>query len=376
MRTTFRILNNVFCLLTAVTTLIVQAQANNNIEHFLIGTFTEATSEGVYLVSLDKQNQTLINKGVVAKDVNPSYLALTASQNTLFASTGGHSGGLSMFQWQPKQQAFKQVAKDLSLGGGACHIALHPEQSIAAISTYGGGEVALYDWNVAESKVGLKAKFKNSGKSITARQEAPHMHYAQWDHAGKYLYAVDLGTDEVLKFSTFKDLQPTTAAKLPAGDGPRHMVFHPNLDKAYVLTELSNYIVAYQQNPQDGSLTEIQRISALPADIKKGQYGSAIKVSADGKFLYAAIRGINKIAVFAIDDSGLTLLQHVPTGGNWPRDFTFSAEQDYMLIANKRQSLVTVLARDIETGLLTPTEMFVEVSVPSAIALFANDHLK
>ena len=46
----------------------------------------------------------------------------------------------------------------------------------------------------------------------------------------------------------------------------------------------------------------MQRISAIPADFKDNNQSSAIHCSPDGKFVYAANRGHNSIAIFKVDE--------------------------------------------------------------------------
>ena len=56
--------------------------------------------------------------------------------------------------------------------------------------------------------------------------------------------------------------------------------------------------------------------------LRWSKWASAIKLSADGKFLYASNRAHNSIAVFkVVADGSLELIEIVPTQGLNPRDF-------------------------------------------------------
>lgn len=340
-------------------------------EHFLIGTYTKESSKGVYKVTLDPAAQSFTNDGVIATAENPSYLALSKNQSTLFAATGSKSGSVDRLTWNNDlgQYSLAQQMKDL--GQGTCHISLNPQETQIAIANYGSGDVHLFNIDTKTQELSKSGYFKNSGKGPSWRQEKPHMHFVTWDNVGNFLYAVDLGTDEVKVFnSNDKTFTPAVAAKLPAGDGPRHMIFHPKKPWAYVVNELSNTVAVFTQNEVTGKLTQIQHV-----DIAKGRgdknISSAIKISNDGQYLYAAVRGINEIAVLKINDDGrVKFIQSHTTLGNWPRDITLSANQNHLLIANQNSNTVTVLKRDVKTGLLTSTDMKLDISIPSYIGVF------
>ncbi len=357
-----------------------KAPAKSSVQELLIGTYTDEGSNGVYKLTFSPAKNQLVNSGLVAKATQPLYLAQTANNKEFYSIVGKKNGGMSYYQWHEKKQRFVIKSQLAKLSQGACHIALNPQGTQAAVADYATGEVYLVALNKAEKQQSLILldTFKNSGKSITPRQKSPHSHYVQWDKSGKFLYAVDLGTEEILLFETGKGQQlstPRIAAKLSAGDGPRHMAFHPNKNIIYVLNELSNVVAVFQQNTATGQLTLTQRISALPEKtVTKNQqasFSSAIKASNDGRFIYAAVRGENAIAVFEIGTNGeLSFIQSHSTLGNWPRDMTISANQDYIFIANKLSNEVTVLKRDIKNGLLSPTTMKVDISLPAYIGIF------
>jgi 6-phosphogluconolactonase len=82
--------------------------------------------------------------------------------------------------------------------------------------------------------------------------------------------------------------------------------------------------------------------------------------------LYGSNRGHNSIVVFAIDEGSgrLTLVEHVSTGGNWPRNFTIDPAGRFLLVANQRSDSVVTFRIDSQTGRLTPTGQITEIPVP------------
>jgi len=359
-------------LLTACTTMTESTPSHSlDKEHFLVGTYTTKSSEGVYKITLDPATKSLSNEGVIGKTINPSYVTLSKNQSMMFAATESDSGGITSFTWDNETQKFNVLQTIKNLGKGTCHITLNPQETQLAIANYSSGDVFLFDLNKNTQQLSQIGHFKNQGKGPHNRQEAPHMHYVQWDNTGEFLYAVDLGTDEVNVFNTSKnELTPSTVTKLPSGSGPRHLAFHPKQPWVYVVNELTNTITVFNQNINTGALTQRQHV-AMTKENDNGNISSAIKVSNDGKFIYAAVRGINKIAVLSISDNGnVTPIQLQSVLGDWPRDMTLSANQQYLLIANQYSNTITALKRNVETGLLTSTEMKLDISIPSYIGVF------
>lgn len=344
-------------------------------EKFLVGTYTKGGSEGVYLLELDTQTDTLINLGTIAMGTNPSYLAMSDDQNQLFAATGEHDASITRFDFNTgtKQFDLSQVVE--AAGNGACHIAINPDATLAAISNYGTAEVHLFKLDAKNTSMELTGTFRNSGSSANqARQQAAHMHYSHWDSSGKYLYSVDLGTDEIWVFDTTQQsLQPIHRVELTPGDGPRHLAFHPSLPYVYSNNELSNTITVFERNVQNGDLSETQRVNLLNGSEEGNQYASAIKISSDGKFLYTAVRGANKINAYSINETGqLSFISSESVSGNWPRDFAISASGNFILVANQFSNNVRVLKRDPKTGKLSSTGASVEISTPSFVTPYLS----
>lgn len=104
--------------------------------------------------------------------------------------------------------------------------------------------------------------------------------------------------------------------------------------------------------------TELQSISTITADFTVNNQGSAIHVSSDGRFGYAANRWHNSLAVFADDqETGtLQLVEIGSTDGDWPRDFVLDPTEKYLFAYNQNASNLVLYARNTETGRLTLLE--------------------
>src|SRR5205085_7663428 len=104
-----------------------------------------------------------------------------------------------------------------------------------------------------------------------------------------------------------------------------------------------------------------------PEDFKGKNTGSEVEVLPSGKFLYAANRGHDTIAVFSIDEKGtLTRVENVPTQGRTPRAFAIEPTGSYLLAANQESGNIVIFRIDANTGRLTPRQT-VNVGSPASV---------
>lgn len=151
------------------------------------------------------------------------------------------------------------------------------------------------------------------------------------------------------------------------GSGPRHIVFHPNGRWIYGINEIDSTIdhflwtEASTFTPPQGLLVNTDTpIKTIAADFPAEKNTAAeVAVSPDGNFLYASNRGEDTLVVFSInpDEGSLSLLQRISCGGRTPRHFTFDPSTQWILCGNQDSATVTVFRRDAGTGHLTgPTQ--------------------
>jgi 6-phosphogluconolactonase len=112
----------------------------------------------------------------------------------------------------------------------------------------------------------------------------------------------------------------------------------------------------------------LQNISALPKGKKAGSIAAAIRISADGKFLYASNRGHDSIAVFKILKTGLVeFIDAVPSGGQSPRDFILDPTENFLLALHQKSDNLVVFKINHKTGLLKKEREYTVLSPVSVI---------
>ncbi len=343
-----------------------------------IGTYTGATSRGIYVARFDTATGRLGPPELAAESSNPSFLALHPDRALLYAANevsefeGQRAGFVSAFTMDTATGRLSPLNRVSSRGADPCHLVVDGTGKNVLVANYTGGSVASLPIRPDGSLSPASAFVQHRGSSRDpGRQKGPHAHAVQLDPKNRQLLVADLGLDQVLLYrfdasrGTLEPSVPPYAALSP-GAGPRHLVFGQGGRHVYVVNEMDLTVRVFRYDAD--RLVEEQTISTLPAGTKGGKDDSTaeIQVHPSGRFLYASNRGPDTIAVFAIDPKSgqLTLVEHVPTRGRTPRSFAIEPAGRYLLAANQRSDTVVVFRIDPETGRLGPTGQSVEVGAP------------
>jgi 6-phosphogluconolactonase len=345
------------------------------IQNFLIGTYTEKGSEGIYRCGLDIATGKFTKLELAAKSDNPSFLALTKDNNCLLAvnetidAKGNKMGYIESFSVSDNGAKLTPVNKVSSGGAHPCYVSVNADRFVLA-ANYTGGSVALFklgDKGILSQA--LDVQQHHGGGPNKERQEGPHVHSAFFEPGTDRIFVADLGTDAVSVYRIDKNKQKLVPAsnpeiKINPGSGPRHLAFHPNKKFLYTANELSSTVTVVSLN-KDGSYSTIETVPLIPADYKKPNFPADIHISKDGRFLYVSNRGFNSIAIFAVDQGSgkLTIVAQESVKGENPRNFTLSPDEDYLLVANQTTQNIVSFKRDINSGKLTYTDQ-IQAHVP------------
>ncbi|WP_208560964.1 lactonase family protein [Marinilactibacillus kalidii] len=321
----------------------------------LLGTYTKRDSKGVYSIELDQEKKQLGEIKLVAEVGNPTYIDISNDGQSLYTVMKGNGqGGIVSFK-KNDDDTFKEASINASEGSSPCYVAYDESRQFVYTANYHDGEVAVYKTDEA-GHLELTDMIKHTGKSVHENQQSAHAHYFDLTPDNKYLIACDLGTDEVITYQVNDEgkLSEVDVISVAPGTGPRHIVFHPNGKLAYVFGELSSDILAYTYDEKSGTLSHIQTISSIPDDHTDFNGGAAIRISDDGRFVYASNRGHDSIVVFAVQEDGtLELVEYVPTEGEIPRDFNIDPTNQFVVVGHQDSDNLTLFERNAKTGKLT-----------------------
>ena len=354
-------------------------------DHLLVfvGTYnTEGakSDNGIYIYRLEMSTGALKPVGA-AKGVNPSYLALDATQQYLYAVNetmqleGQSGGGVSAFTLDPRTAQPTLLNQQASQGGLPCYISVDQLRRYAFVVNYAQGNVLMLPI-LNDGRLGPASDMiQHHGSSVNPqRQGKPYAHSVVLDPTQRYALVADLGIDKEIIYEidyAHGKLIPRAEVKTHPGGGPRHLIFHPNARYAYLIQEVDSTISAYAYHAEKGTLEELQTVPALPAGFKGHNTSADIHVSPSGKFLYGSNRGHDSIVIYAIDESSgrLTYVGHEGSGGETPRNFAIDPTGAYMLVANQDSSNIVTYRIDPSTGKLQPTGQVTQVNMPVCVKI-------
>ncbi|WP_267395441.1 MULTISPECIES: lactonase family protein [unclassified Sphingomonas] len=304
---------------------------------------TYANEGGPGLVSLKVGANGIVAGAAIARIGNASFEVKSARRGIHYLVDEQTQGGLGVYDG-----AFRQLAKRPTLGADPCHAALSPDGTMLAVANYSSGSVALWRLDRAGLPQGDAQLVRHEGRGPNSeRQAGPHAHWVGFAANGTLLHSVDLGADAIfahhLDAATGAVTHTSIAYRAVAGSGPRHLARHPRLPVAYLVAELANTVTILRSRA-DGTFAARSVVSTLPAAFHGDSAAAHISLNRAGTRLYVSNRGHNSIAVFAVDaDGDLRLLQHIDSGGNWPRLFVLLDDQGTMLVANQRSGTIARL---------------------------------
>jgi 6-phosphogluconolactonase len=343
-----------------------------------VGSYTAATSKGIYAWKFDAATGALTPVGMVAETPNPAHIWVSPSGRFLYAvnwqaSDSVEGDTVSAFAVNARTGALTFLNKVSSHGVKPNQVVLDPSGKIAVTVNYDTGTMAALPIG-ADGKLGDAFYVdQHSGKPLSDRQPGPRAHGVVFSKDSRFAYVAELGLDRVYSYRvdpakpSMTPLDPAYVS-LKAGSGPRRLQLHPNGRFLYVNHETDSMVSVFEVS--NGHLKEIQSLSTLPGDYKGNNSTAEIQIDHEGKFLYVSNRGHDSIAVYSVDPARgtLTLVENVPSLGRTPRNLIIDPTNDYLFAANQAGDNVVVFRIVHRTGHLTPAGTPVQISQPGGMA--------
>lgn len=347
-------------------------------EHDLyVGTYTGKTSKGIYKLRFDDATGKLGEPELAAEMGSPSFLAIDPVRRILVAvgeiDRPKMGGGVRSFRIGDGGK-LTPISEQPTIGGGPCHVSIHPSGKVVLVANYGGGSVASFPLD-PDGKLGPSASFiQHEGTGPNkGRQEKAHAHSINVDPSGKYALAADLGTDRVYVYKIDLEsakLTPAGEAKIAPGSGPRHLSFDPDGKTVRVINELKNTITSLRWDAASGKLEEFDTVDTLPADFKGESYTAEVVPHPTGKFIYGSNRRHDSIAALQVGEGGkLKLAGFAKEGVKEPRNFIVDPTGKWLLVGSQNADTIVVFPIDRTTGLPGPQGTATKVPTPVCLRL-------
>ncbi|QHF02544.1 beta-propeller fold lactonase family protein [Pseudomonas asturiensis] len=370
---------------SAMSAFTLQAQPMTD-SQLLLGSYTQGKSEGIYRFGFDSKTGMIDPKPLqVIKTENPSWLTVSKDQRYLFVVNENGPGQtdvvgkVSSFSIEPKTFNIAPINQVETKGEEPTHSSLSKDGRYLFVANYAvnpdpGGVLSVMPVS-KEGQLGDAVQVLPLGpgsKVNPERQMSSHVHLAVPTPDDKYVVTADLGADKLFIYrydaDQNKPLQPASipSVQLPAGSGPRHVLFSGDGKHAWLVLEMSAQVVVFDYH--DGVFKQTQIVDMKNKGVEQKNGGGALHTSPDGRFLYVTNRGeANQVVVFRINPTAGTLeeIQRRTVEGAEPREFSFDPSGTFMLFANQKSNQIVTVRRDVQTGLIGDTVQKIDVDAPS-----------
>ncbi len=342
-----------------------------------ISAFASGDKAGIHAFGFDSEKGTLKPLKRTTGVQSPFFIALSPDRRFLYSidEFGGKDNFVAAFAIEGRGGDLRALNRQNSRGKAACYVEVDPTGKSVLVANYSSGSVASFPVKADGSLVEAASFVQHSGSSADPeRQKGPNAHSIVVSLDNRFALAADLGIDKILIYrldAVAAKLTPNEAQpfiKQKPGSGPRHITFHPNGRRVYVINELANTVTFFDYAADTGTLTERQTISTLPADFTGKSYTADLKITPDGKLLYGTNRGHDSIASYRIADDGkLTLISIDPSLGKGPQNLLITPDGHWLLCANMPGNSVVVFQIDSASGKIKATGDPVSMPMPSCI---------
>jgi len=363
-----------------------EAQSKPGMMYAYVGAFTtpqrKAHGDGINVYRVDPETGIWTHVQLL-KTVNPSFLTLDREQQFLYA-VHADLDEVSAYSIDKQNGNITALNRQSCGGKNPVYLSIDPSGRYIITANYTAGSVGVVPIE-KDGTLGTHTDVQNlQGEPGPNRKEqaSSHPHEVVFDLGGRFIAVPDKGLDRIFVFrldtasgKLVPNNPPSVATR--AGEGPRHVAFHPNLPLAYVINEIGSSITTYRFNPEQGTLESLQILPSTPPSYTGNNTGAEIAIAPSGRFVYASNRGDNSIAIFAVDWESGTLepvgwtQTERPGGVETVRFFTLDPAARLLYAANMDSDMIVPFEVDRENGTLTPTGRIVHVNSPCTI-VFAD----
>jgi 6-phosphogluconolactonase len=320
------------------------------------------TQNGILAYDWDAETGELTAAGVAAQISTVDWLAYSPGNEYLFAAcevdsfNGKPTGEVASFRVVNGE--LRPLSAQNSAAKGTCHIALDHTGCVLLSADYGGGSAASFLVTDGKLSPAVWTEHYTEHGPNKDRQEAAHAHFCSFSPDNRFAYINDLGGDMIHIYRFYAktaNLMRAGAYHAKPGAGPRTLHFHPNGRTAYCVNELNSTVDVLRWNKADGGLTLEASINLLSDDYHGPTRACDALIARDGRFVYLANRDNDFLYSFKADakTGALAPMRRSNCGGKIPRNFVLDPTERWMLVANQDSNVISVFARNPQSGELS-----------------------
>ena len=169
-----------------------------------VGSYTAATSKGIYAWKFNPVSGALTSVGMVAETPNPAHVWVSPNEKFLYAvnwqgSDTVKGDTVSAFAIDSKTGALSFLNKASAGGVQPNQVVVDPTGKIAVTVNYNTGTMAALPI-AADGKLGEAFYVdQHTGKPLSERQPGPRAHGVVFSKDARFAYVAELGLDRVLQ---------------------------------------------------------------------------------------------------------------------------------------------------------------------------------
>lgn len=352
---------------------------NSSQYQIYIGAYAESENKTIYSYSFDPANHKLTAQAHLDGEDHSSFQIIDSARRILYSTCNlsNGDGGVASYRIDSETNELQLIHTQSAGGAGPSYLSLSNDGKYLLAANYRGGSVSVLPVDDGHLSEPIHVVKHNGSGPNKDRQEGPHPHSIQPGPGSNFVYACDLGTDQVIAYEIDSSgkLQLRHETKAQPGAGPRHMAFHPEAPYAYVINELNSTVTSYAYDAKVGTLSEIQTLSTLPEGEQVDNTAADIHFSPCGVYLYGSNRGHDSIVVYEVDNNTgqLQLVEHVSTEGKGPRNFKITPDGQFLITANQGTGNLVIFERESATGKLKLIQKTDGLLQPVCLSLFATN---
>jgi len=270
------------------------------------------------------------------------FLTLDRERGRLYAANGAGGGRVTAYSYD-EDGTLTELNRRSSGGENPAYVSLDADGEYLFAANYTAGSVSMLPVGDDGELGAATSVVEHEGSSVNPdRQSEPHPHSIGPGPGNEFVYAPDLGTDQVMIYRIDRENEELVPAETPYaevhdGAGPRHFAVHPDGEYLYVINELDSTITVFEYESGTGALSEQQTLSTLPERFDGESYTAEVQAHPSGRWVYGSNRGHDSIAICETRDDGGALgpPRLESTRGEWPRHFAIGPRGETLFAENR-----------------------------------------
>ena len=352
-------INSVISFILCLGALILASAKGSSSSDFVF--VSVAGEKKIVAYGQDQQNGSLSKIDEIKTTAEPGFLCSNKRGTRLFAAFRS-SGELASFQIDTSSGKLTLVSQQMG-GADPAYFALDRSETFLLSAYYQAGKVGSHRLGqhgaILEPIQWLRTNLK-----AHAILTDPSNRWALVPHTRPnaiYVFSFDASTGKLLRGAP--PLHYTGSHS-----GPRHLQFHPSLDRVYVDNEQASSVSVFRFDTGVGQLSHLQTLPSIPNEPRRKNSCADMELTPDGRFLYVSNRGHDSLAGFKVlaENGKLELLGYFPTEAT-PRSFSISPSGKWLTTAGEASEHLQVHAIAPTDGQLTSTQRIQSGSRPWAV---------